>query len=459
MSPLNAALYFKVKVLRINNTFCGDEPTWANACVGNNGNPSYVEYSKGFSQAANVLIDLVLSNHGIDYPVDDLIYPVCFNMRHSIELRLKGAVEELIKLSQIQKRTLQFDLSGSHDIGNIWKFFKEKSEKLDIRYVDINTRLEPTILDVAEIDSTGQTFRYPVDTESQKHLTDVSTINFLRLKQRFNELEKNLDSLHFLNTYLLEEYDLDSFTTKMSRAKLFNLANDLPNKSTWREESFRGIKVDLRNKYSLSSNDLTKSINLILSHYEMAPMVGEIISLKSLGFEELCLLLDEWIKINPEIKTRHLNEHKFVSISSSNIEEMVKVFEKAQQRRAAKDEVWEELSPMITPKVLAGFKALFYFARYKKFSEYYEIQYENELKEASSYFYSDKETFKKSFFHLYDKANLVDNFVISLLFLNHQEIADKLITRYGLDNAFSWLEEARSRELFMLPDICGYNKI
>ncbi|MCS0296019.1 hypothetical protein NDJ68_22030, partial [Vibrio alginolyticus] len=164
-------------------------------------------------------------------------------------------------------------------------------------------------------------------------------------------------------------------------------------------------------------------------------------------------------KINPEIKTRHLNEHKFVSISSSNIEEMVKVFEKAQQRRAAKDEMWEELSPMITPKVLAGFKALFYFARYKKFSEYYEIQYENELKEASSYFDSDKETFKKSFFHLYDKANLVDNFVMSLLFLNHQEIADKLITRYGLDNAFSWLEEARSRELFMLPDICGYNKI
>lgn len=444
--------------MRENNTFCGAEPSWANACVGNNGNPSYVEYSKGFSQAANVLIDLVLSNRGDKYLVDDFIYPVCFNMRHSIELRLKGAIEELINISKIQKRNLQFDLSGSHDIGNIWKFFKDESEKLDYRYVDINKTLELTILDVADIDSTGQTFRYPVDTESKKHLTDVSTINFLLLKIKFNELEENLDKLHFLNTYLLDEYNLETFTTKMSRVKLFYLANDLPDKSKWQAEDFGEVKVNLRNKYSLSSNDLTKSINLILNHYEMAPMIGEIIALKSLGFDELCLLLDEWIKINPSIKTRHLNEEKFESVDLFNIDELANIFEDARQRWVAKEDMWEKLSSIITPQILAGFKALFYFARDKRFSEYYVFQYECELKEAS-FDFNNKEKFKNSFFHLYDKTNLIDNFIISLFFLKHHEIANRLISRYELHNAFSWLEEARSRELFILPDICGYNKI
>ncbi|WP_342247873.1 hypothetical protein [Pseudomonas sp. OTU2001] len=72
-----------------NSTFCSSEPTWANACVGNNGSPGYFEYSKGFSTAANLLIDQVLSRK-MDLEIDDLVYPVCFNMRHSVELRGGG---------------------------------------------------------------------------------------------------------------------------------------------------------------------------------------------------------------------------------------------------------------------------------------------------------------------------------------------------------------------------------
>lgn len=443
--------------MRKNNTFCGSEPTWANACVGNNGYPSYVEYSKGFSQAANVLIDLVLNDRGFNYPVDDFIYPVCFNMRHSIELRLKGAIEELIKIAKIQKKIIQFDLSGSHNIGNIWKFFKEESEKVDHRYIDINNVLEPTILDVSDIDSTGQTFRYPVDTESQKHLTDVSTINFLQLKINFNELEGNLDKLHYLNTYLLEEYNIGTFTTKMSRVKLFYLANDLPDRSTWKAEEFKQVKLDLMNKYSLSSNDLTKSITLILNHYEMAPMIGEIIPLKALGFDELFLLLDEWIKINSSIKNSPSVNGVIESIDLNDTDGLIRTFERAKERYTAKENMWEKLSSIVTPQILADFKALYYFARFKQFSEYYTSTYEDELKEASVFF--NKEKFKESFFHLYDKSNLIDNLIKSLLFLNQHEIVDKLMARYELDHAFKWFDEAKSRRLFMLPDICGYNKI
>lgn len=73
-----------------NQTFTGSEPTWANACVGDNGQPNYIEYSKGYSKAANLLLNNVLNTRGKE--VDLYIYPICFNMRHSIELRIKEAI-------------------------------------------------------------------------------------------------------------------------------------------------------------------------------------------------------------------------------------------------------------------------------------------------------------------------------------------------------------------------------
>lgn len=215
--------------MRKNNaTFCGGEPTWANACVGDNGSPSYVEYAMGFSKAANLIIDQVLKTRDIDLSVDEMVYPVCFNMRHSIELRLKGAIEALEAIGKMIGVEVEFNYSGSHDLGNIWAFFKGTSENIDMRYKNVNDQIEPTILDVAEIDATGQTFRYPFDIDSQRHLTEVQIINFAVLKAKFNALEKGLDSLLRLTEYLTEEYSLNTFTKKLSRCQLFSLANDLP---------------------------------------------------------------------------------------------------------------------------------------------------------------------------------------------------------------------------------------
>ena len=41
-------------VKRQNQTFVCAEPSHLNACVGENGNPNYVQYAIGFSQAANI---------------------------------------------------------------------------------------------------------------------------------------------------------------------------------------------------------------------------------------------------------------------------------------------------------------------------------------------------------------------------------------------------------------------
>ena len=48
-----------------NNTmFTGGQPTWANACVGENGSPGYRYYAKGYSQASEVLINTILLDKG-----------------------------------------------------------------------------------------------------------------------------------------------------------------------------------------------------------------------------------------------------------------------------------------------------------------------------------------------------------------------------------------------------------
>ena len=80
-----------------NQTFTGSEPTWANACVGDNGQPNYIEYSKGYSKAANLLLNNVLNTRGKE--VDLYIYPICFNMRHSALLHksiCKGFFSDII---------------------------------------------------------------------------------------------------------------------------------------------------------------------------------------------------------------------------------------------------------------------------------------------------------------------------------------------------------------------------
>ena len=71
-----------------NNTFKGLEGVSnLNACVGNNGFPDLPHYAQGFLDAAYTLGELVTLNN-IEYSVDEFIYPIAFNLRHSVELWL-----------------------------------------------------------------------------------------------------------------------------------------------------------------------------------------------------------------------------------------------------------------------------------------------------------------------------------------------------------------------------------
>jgi hypothetical protein len=433
-----------------NTTFIGGAPTWANACVGENGLPGYWEYAKGYSQAAVILIDIVLQERGLKHSVDELVYPVCFNMRHSVELRLKGAISELILIENLRGGTFNFDLIGSHDIGNLWGVLVERSRIIDDRYEPIIARLVQKISDFAEIDATGQTFRYPLNTESQKHLVDIKIINFVELKRSFSVLEKTLDELHYLNKYLRDEYEYCTFTKTLSRKNLFELATMLPIRSTWRDQSFSSIKSEIKERFKIGSKELSDSIKRIEAHFELAPQIGMSVPLLGIVEVDIDEFFHHWFK-----------QHDVPSDSDSLELEVCELGTDVMFQEFVKDmeiqaKVWEVVLPKLTADKLAGLHALFYFGLDLDFSEKYQHIFEIERRRAMEAYADSENSVKLLFFHIFNKTNAVYNILRSLYFLRKSELADRLVTKYSLDKKFSWLDEARNLDLFRKPECCGY---
>lgn len=437
-------------VAKNNETFIGGDPIWANACVGENGFPGYWEYAKGFSQAAKTLIDMALRGQGLEYSVDMMVYPACFNMRHSVELRLKDAISGLILLEKCRCRSLQFDFAGSHDIGNIWAFFAENARSVDDRYEPIISRLNKRITDIAEVDATGQTFRYPLDTESQKHLVDIAVINFVVLKERFANLEAALDDLHHLSRHLLNEYEWGSFTKQLSRKNLFELASLLPQRSTWVNESFSAKKNELKQRFKIGSKELSEGIKRIESHFELAPLIG--VRVPMLGVEEVDVqeFFCHWFKKNNVPSDQVPVDLEVIELGTD------RWFRAIERNNRIKAEIWSAVKPELTAEKLAGVSALFYFALELNFSECYISVYQTNLEELQSAFAESEDSVRLKYFHLFTKTNAACNILRSLYFLHKEELADQLVAAHGLDEKFSWLDDARNRILFRKPDYCGY---
>ncbi|MBS7837347.1 hypothetical protein [Wohlfahrtiimonas chitiniclastica] len=426
-----------------NETFCFGGQTWANACVGDNGWISYITYAEGFSKAANLLLQYVLAKKGRD--VDSFIYPICFNMRHSAELRLKGAIEELLKLSVLQDGNLpRFNLEVSHDIGNIWNYYKEQSEYLDIRFMRVNALMEQTILDIAEIDPKGQTFRYPYDINKKKHLADQSIINCLVLYQKFKILEENFNTLYCLTNELIKEYKLGTFTKKLSRSQIFKLAKDLPVYTQWSADL---DKEFLKERYSLSSNDLVKAIDIIKVHYETSALIGikkDLVALDDDLIKDLC---DIWVKFNPEFSNLYNQELNFDSF-----DDFMRDIDDMRRHQELKDYWYPILMTRLTKEHIADLAALYYFARDDlKYSERYLKFYEYHKKDLVN-----EEKILDKFNHIFSKPEFLTQIVIALFFLYQTDLATELASKYSLEDCTDRVVQAKSRELFVKWEYLDY---
>lgn len=430
-----------------NSTFRGADPIEFNACVGNNGIVNYLTYAKGFSKAANLILDQVIHTNGND--VDSFIYPICFNMRHSIELRLKDAIEEINNLAKIQKLKLDdFNLAGSHNIRNIWDYFKINSENLDQRYQIINDAIKTTILDIAEIDSTGQTFRYPFDTENVKHLTEQSIINCLVLKCKFKELEENLDNLHYLNEMLIEEYREGTFTSKFSRSQIFNLVQELPLHKSWKTNL---NKSALQEKYTLSSNELSKILTFVQNNYEISSKIGIKKNLITLPDDFILDICSVWVSFfHADLNSLNIEGTVLTNESDSfNPPTFDEILEYSEQKKV----VYKTFKEKINIDLVADLWSLFYLSRDNyNYSESYLWLYESYLLEVKN-----ESSLLDAFNHVFFKTNFLRKIIRSLFFLQQIELAEKIVSTLSLEKIFPELiSKARDRSLFQKWEYLDY---
>lgn len=371
-------------------------------------------------------------------------------MRHSVELRLKGAIDEITNIAKIKGITLEFNSSSSHDIKIIWSYFKEKSEAIDKRYIPINQIIEPTILDIAEVDPTGQTFRYPLSNTSQKHLTDVSHINFIILKIKFNKLQSHLNDLHNLNQWLNDEYHYKTFTTKLSRAEIFAIADKLPKKDKWRTLDFANLKLEIQTAYNLSNRDFSKAVDIIQTHYTLASKIADPLPLAGILEEDLLTFIEIWLKDNPEAKEPPREDFEVSDFSSPDL------FSQIISRGQDYKKCWDFFADRVTPEYLAGLESLFYFARDNSMTENYSRIYLTYLEAAQANLTRGSSGLRNDFMHIFTKTNALENIIMSLYVLGHSQLAEQLIRTHDLHLAFYWIDDARNGKLYKYPIYSGY---
>lgn len=392
-----------------NSTFRGSEPTWSNACVGNNGAPGYAEYASGFSAAANVLLEKVVNSDRC-IAVDEVIYPICFNMRHSVELRIKNAykiVEEIGVIKNIPTPNYRMN----HDIGSLWVGFKKYAISIDDCYIDLIVKMDQTIADIADVDPSGETFRYPVDRHESKHLTNIGVINCHVLYHKFRELEYNFDAFGWLNKGILEEYKLRCFTAKSTRRSISEISNSIGvlREAGLVDESV--LKIKVCESHNISGNEYSRVVVLIKENYQFSAAAGFEKEILGITSYQLVSLLKKWKSVNQGVERDApdgFSDIRALILEQCDLEDKGSV-------------VFKGLIDEITPEYLSGMHALFYFARVLRFSEYYVSEYDCLLTGIKINF-DNKDAVRSTFLHVFNKSNFYDYVSRTLFFIGREDI-------------------------------------
>jgi len=146
---------------RTDSFFAPEQEWWHNACLGWS-HDQWATYSDGYLRASLVLLDHALSE---GHDLDILIYPIVFNFRHYVELKLKYlivAASDLLDMRQAFPHT--------HDLTNLWGTTKpllaqvfagqDHGELLSVSRV---------MRELAGADPSSEVFRYPADKHDSPH--------------------------------------------------------------------------------------------------------------------------------------------------------------------------------------------------------------------------------------------------------------------------------------------------
>lgn len=289
-----------------------------NACVGENGWVNINTYIYGYQSATLVMLESVLNSikhetnntpaQAYFWNMDTAIYPILFSARHFIELYLKQKIHA-INYFKI-KDTIEDKLTKTHDIKKLWDIFiKIVQNTHDKRLNEFIELLEPYILDFAQIDLTGETFRYPYGSDNHKHLAEYSVISLRIFHEKFNELSEIFMSFTYFMDSLIDEYSVGTYTKHLNRQEIEEIAKKLPNRDNWNTDEFKQIKENIKREFQIGSKELSQTIKIIEKHIEFRRYIFPNDYLLELNKEKLLKI------INKQIIEESINDFSIDEIS------------------------------------------------------------------------------------------------------------------------------------------------
>jgi len=463
-------------VRKENKTFSGSILCNLNATVGPNGSDapegearSNIDYAVGFSSAALSLIDVAIQSKDLKNSPDYLVYPICFNMRHSLELYLKrfwSGLDELsryriIKLENfrddicsgktqepllekniktickgsakyfnkgILKPFPHLNLAAIHDVSTLWDFICVYSPLIDSRFKCYIDLISEFVIDIAEIDPTGQTFRYPSSNESEMHLKNTPLINIEILKIRFSFLSDILYSLSNLFSKLTYEYRWVNFTSNLSYFNLYEISMCLSSYNAGDTCCYKAAEEKVINSYGISKKEYYQSIELLKSDRVLSQPFIDNQSLVHLEISDIINYVEIYFQGGNARIFEIRDDDDLLLAEAINHEDLI-------QGVIINSECINKIYKKFNLEKLAELHALYYFAREAPYHNIY-LSYINEnlmtLKRSS-------EVLSEIDFY-FSKSNLVENLISSLWVLNCKTYASDIIKSFNLDKKTFWLE-------------------
>lgn len=385
-----------------------------NACVGNNGQPDAIVYAEGYSTAANMLIDAYLEN-STSVSQDQLVYPICFNMRHSIEITLKNEIYRSININKFKRIEVHFNNNKTHDINIIWKFLSKHLIVLDRQYKPIISKLDPLINEIGSVDPTGQTFRYPENVDGHRHLVKVSLINIERLKINFELIERHLRDLVALGETIFNDYKTKTYTSNLSRNDIMNISKRLPPKDSWPSTQLTEAENEIKRAYKISNTEYKKCLKIIRSHYEFSANINLRPKLESLSEIDMHRLSKAW----KEMHKNTLGQFKSRIITIRELRAEV-------DDGSNKGDAFEVFKDTLNIDKIVEIESLFYFGYRLDYSENYLESVKLLLDEYTIRADREYDFFETVLSEILDKVNALENIKKSLYFLNQNKLADAL---------------------------------
>lgn len=463
----------------MNKTFSGGVESKFNATVGYNGSGTSVgsarpntDYAIGFSNAALSLIKTSLESTKLDEGVDYFVYPICFNMRHSVELRLKkywkdlyflSGIEDMQKDMEEQRRKGNNSRNGvrgkhkynkismyrdskviklnglkndvplfpdvkeveTHDLEKIWCNFKEYATVIDTRFEYFILLLDEIITDIGSIDPTGQTFRYPESNTSQVHLADTPLINVLLLKVRFEQLNEVLSYLDDFMEEIKREYRCVISTTNLSYFDIYKIITAMEPFSKGDTPYYVAAKEAIMSEFGIGSNEYGRLLSVIRNDKTINSIQN---SDNALDFNDVDSI-ERFFELVYEFNKMGATDGDFC-FDFSDPDCLNRLFDSIKTSDDGVDVISLFLSEFDDEKISEIIALYDFHKQYCYYSEYvYRMARIKDELLAISGCNRERMNFAR---HYFEKTNLVSGIIISLYNLNIKTLAHSLIKKYDL---------------------------